>query len=437
MAMNSSRREKEKKALRYVDAADAAEKHQKTTYEPYFTVPEGTQLFKFAKAKTYRLIVVPYKVGKGNPIADEGMLYFERTVYVHGGMGSRGQDKKICNNAVFHKRCAVCDEMNKIRRAGKLTKELWKELSEKERQLFLVIDMDEEDKGPQLFETAHYKSFGEMLKDELEGLPPGDPRRKFYRLDSKGMIVEVKCKEDTFQGRKFYKPIKINIVPREKELDVSILDEVPCLDDLIEEMDYKKMLELFNQEPEPEGDDDDENEDVSSKEEEESEEPEESSKPRQRNKPSRKTEEVEEDEDDSEEGEDDEVEEEEEPTAKSLGIKVGTFVKHKKYKKCKVVHVSGDGTSLRIEDADGEIRRAIAPNECTVLEDEEEEEPAPKKKPIGKKKKPAKPEPDEEESEEEEEEEKEEPKPRRGKKKPKDEEDEEEEEDEIPFDDED
>ena len=51
-----------------------------------FRIPEGMGLLRISDAGTIKLDFHCYLVGKGNPDADEGMIYFERTYYCHSGI---------------------------------------------------------------------------------------------------------------------------------------------------------------------------------------------------------------------------------------------------------------------------------------------------------------------------------------------------------------
>jgi hypothetical protein len=50
-------------------------------------------------------------------------------------------------------------------------------------------------------------------------------------------------------------------------------------------------------------------------------------------------------------------------TAQDKGLKVGYKVEHFKHGRCTIVHVSADGTSLKIRDKDGEVHSAVQPEE--------------------------------------------------------------------------
>jgi len=377
-------------------------------------VPEGKSIFQIKKAGIVTLDFLPYVVkGKLNPYAKEGSLHFERTYYVHRGVGAENSSY-VCLRRTFKKKCPICDHIAVLSRDPDADSQLIKGLAPKERQLFNVIDLKDKDKGVQLFEYSHW-NFGKVLDAKIRRYDDG--RYDFFADLEQGLSVEIEFDEEKMGGYTFYKAAGITFIPRRKAYSEDILEEVICLDDVPREFGYKELNEIFLQKGEDE-DTDEEEEDEDTDEEEEDEE---DLPPKK--KPTKKVDE-EEDEEDEDEDEDEEV------TAKQKGIKVDTWVKHKKFGKCKVVHVSGDGTSLRLVDEFGEMRKAVAPADCEVLvgkkpikkneeeEDEEDEDVKPKRKRGKKEEEEEDEEEDDEEDEEEddEEDEEEEEKPKKGKK---------------------
>jgi len=53
----------------------------------FLALPEDIGFFALKSTKTARVDIIPYDVGKGNPRADKGVLYWERTFYIHRNVG--------------------------------------------------------------------------------------------------------------------------------------------------------------------------------------------------------------------------------------------------------------------------------------------------------------------------------------------------------------
>ena len=430
--------------------------------DTYLNLPEGYELFQPSK-DTHKLRILPYRVGKGNPNADEGKLHLERTFYVHKNIGPN-KSTYCCPLKNFNKPCPVCNWVEKQRK--KLDDEELKELDlfPKERQLFLVRDEEDRKKGIQVFDYS-YHLFGKQLQEKLKRLKrknEKDPKLKFWRLED-GKVLVVEFDEKKYQKATYYTTAGISFKDPVKPLKIESVDDLPCLDEIPVAIKPEKLKEIFLQtsdeddedeedtkkkkgkkrpkdededdddtdEDEEEEEDDDEDEegdddsddddgddedddsdddeddaddddddgddedddgdeedsddedsddDDEDDEEDEEEDDEDSDdeddepvkkKGKKGKKSSRDAAFDTDDDDEEEDGDDDEGEDAEEsdsddPTAEEAGIKVGMKVKYKKGKG-KVVHISPDGTSLRIETADGETVRGVAPREVTIL----------------------------------------------------------------------
>lgn len=361
----ATRKQKEKRERRYTDAKKRAEEHDSGFQPTSFSVPEGVELFRWKKAGIYRLDIIPFIAGKGNPYADEGEVHWERTYYVHRGIGAE-ENSYACLRRTFGKPCPVCEHVAKLRADPSSDDKLIQGLREKERQLFLVLDHSDRDKGVQILETSHYMGFGEMLDKKIKASDEEDGYANFFHLED-GMTLKVNVEEDSFAGRTYMKPTNIEMVRRKEPLDDSLLDEVPCLDDIITELSYKELKKIFLQIPA----------------EAENGKAVQQSRPASKPKSSPPPDDEDEDEDDDDFEDEDLDEDEEEtvvkkpaakkgkkqPTADEYGIKKGMKVIHEEHGECEVVHVSGDGTSLRLEDEEGAVHMGVGPDEVELVEE--------------------------------------------------------------------
>ena len=387
----ATRREKEKQKARRTSAAEWADK-QEAGFDPTgIKLPEGVKFFQIKRAGTYRLDFIPYNVGEGNPQADPGFQHPERTYYAHWVPGMDGKSKLyVCSASTFKKRCAVCDWVMRNRDADP---KLLEQLKIKLRQLWNVIDLDDPKKEIQVYDAPYWKSFGEMFKDAIR------VHKKYNCVfePEEGMTVQLTTKDNKSGFGKFA-IARVDIVPRDEQYDESIIDKAVVLDDCLIEPNYKELMALLEgtgdeeeattngkargkaQDPDEDDDEDDDEE-----------------SPQTKGKKKAKAEEEEEDneEDEDPEMEDEDDEEEEKPaakkkphangkkekTAKELGLKVGMEVEYDGME-CEILKVSGDGTSLTLEDENGKKHMGVNPNEVEAglvdEEDEEDEKPAKK-----------------------------------------------------------
>jgi hypothetical protein len=209
----------------------------------YLNLPEGVKHFKLERIgnPAYKLDFIPYVVGKGNPAADEGMIYFERTFYVHRNLGPDGRDSAVCNLSTFRKRCKFCEHREQLHRNGMSYKDT-ADLKAKTRIIFRVIDRANADAGIQVWETGDYKSFGALLKGKITAV---EDYADFYDLDN-GYTLQLSVGEDSFDGRKYNAVTNIEMVKRKKPLDEGWLEDGPNLDDCIKPISDKDALRLLN-----------------------------------------------------------------------------------------------------------------------------------------------------------------------------------------------
>jgi hypothetical protein len=404
----ATKSEKARRKRRYSNAKETMTAAEEGYRPTAFKVPEGVSIFRFSEEKVYRIDIIPFPAGKGNPRADEGCDHFERTFYVHRNLGPN-QDSHCCLAKNFSKSCPVCEHRQRISNDPDGDQELADKLKPQWRHLWLVYDYDEQDKGVQLMDTAHYKSFGELLSNKVRAGDEDDNFENFHHLED-GMTLKVACEEDSFNGRTFFRPTNIEMKPRKAPLDASLTDDVPCLDDLLIELSYKKLKELLLAEPaEDEEEDEDKDSETSEDEDEEEEKPTKKPGKKTGKKPSKPADEDEqdesEDEDDEEETGDDDESEEEDEEEEGPKFKKGDNVKgeyrDKKFSgkviaiKNGLVHVDTIKGNLRVMSPD-ELELVSRPKE----EDEEGEEEKPKPKKPGKTSKPTSKKPSKKEEEE-------------------------------------
>jgi hypothetical protein len=457
----STRGEKERREIRYASTVERLDQHESGFKPTAVRPPEGTKMFKFRREGIYEVDVIPYWTKGKNPYCKTpGMAYWELTFQAHRGIGVDSSDY-CCSRLEFGEDCPVCELVTRLRSDPNTKKETINEFREKERQLFLFRvrnspDPSEIGKDIRLYETGHFKSFGETLETELDFYRKTDPNHpilQFFRLDEKGFTLQVLVKEEVWERGKFLKPVKINFVPRLKGLPERLIDEAPCLEDLRIHTPYEEYSQILlsgksksgvaiaptngvasapPRSAAPAGYDDDDEDDAppakplpkaaASYDDDDEDTP--PAKPAKKAKApvaeddddeddtprptsaraagskvataaaSRSDPDDDEDDDDDDEGvtptppkagkkptpvavepDDDDDDEPVAPPAKKAkkamtaaekGLKVAYKVDHPEHGRCTVVHISADGTSLKLRDAEGNEHRAVQPSEVEL-----------------------------------------------------------------------
>jgi len=270
-----------------------AEKSKNKYGSQLFNLPDGTEQFK-PKKKTYNLDHLPYRItDKKHPSGREkGKLWYERTFYMHFNVGP--EDKPVICPTSIGKPCPVCEEYKRLSKSGDESdsKEADR-IKKKERQMFNIIDTDDQDKGVQFFEYSTF-NYGDIIDEEIRESEDDSGYARFANLKG-GFTLEVRFIEAKMGSNKYIKASRVDFNERE-DYDKDILDDVINLDEVLVVKSYDELAALIEG-----GDDDEEDEEE---------------KPRNKKKDKKqsskkKRDEDEDDEDVDEEDEDEEDEEDE------------------------------------------------------------------------------------------------------------------------------
>ncbi len=352
---------RQKSERRRASAKRRVDTHTTGGGSKYIDMPEGFGFFQ-AKAGKYRLDFMSYEVTKGkgqdggNPYFEKGELAFERTFFIHRDIGPN-KDWHLCAAKTFNEPCPVCEYRAKLARDPNVDEEVMKELAPKERQLWIVKDLSEDELF--VWEFSHHL-FGKQLDAKIRSGDEED-EYEFFADPVDGLTVRVNF-EQSDRG-KWIEATDIEFRTRREKYTEDVADEMPDLDAMLVKTDYDKLKKLFLQTDDADEGDDDVDDDTD----------EEETKPKKRGRPKKSV-----------------------PTADECGLEEGDQVEYEGIL-CEIVRISKDGTSLTLEDDDGETYKAIGADDVV--------KPAPKKK--------RKPEPVEQDDEDEDDEGEEPPKSRK------------------------
>lgn len=169
-----------------------------------------------------------------------GTIWPSRTYWVHSNIGTEGTSV-ICPARTWGERCPICEYANQLKRRGDSTKEELDALRPKQRQLFNVIDRDNDPDKVMLMDMS-YHLFGRQLDKELKDSEEDDVF-DFY-LPKEGFTIRARFEKKSFNGREFYECDRIDFRERKPYKD-SIVDKTLPLDDLLNHIEYDKLNEIF------------------------------------------------------------------------------------------------------------------------------------------------------------------------------------------------
>jgi len=240
--MPKKRKKKREKRSTQSAARRRAEEHGAGFEITSLILPEGVTLFKLKSEKSVRLDILPYIVGKHNPWADEGESYYERTYFVHRGIGA-DNNSYVCLRKELKKPCPICEHRAKLMKDPDADEDTIKNLAPKERQLFNIIDLRDKEKGVQIWDIAWWL-FGKRLEAAIRN-GDEDEYDNFFELEN-GYTLKLGVEEGRFGGRAFYGIESVNFKSRE-DYDEDILEEVHCLDDVIKITPYDELKKILLQ----------------------------------------------------------------------------------------------------------------------------------------------------------------------------------------------
>ncbi|HEC65473.1 MAG TPA: hypothetical protein ENI23_09270, partial [bacterium] len=238
-------RAKKRKEERRVSAQRRVETHKSGFERTTVTVSDDVQFFSLGKEGTKRIDIIPYTVGEGNPFADLGELHFERTFWTHRDIGAE-QNSYVCPAKTAKKKCPICEYRSSLQRDPNSDSELIKSLVPKERQLWNVIDLEESEKGVQLWEIS-FHLFGKRLDSEIENADEDDDYKYFADLKD-GRTLKLGVVQKSIKGGKPFCDVDtIGFKTRREDYNESILEDVHNLDEILNILDYDKLKDIFLQ----------------------------------------------------------------------------------------------------------------------------------------------------------------------------------------------
>jgi hypothetical protein len=246
----SRRESEERRGGGYSNMKDLLAKEQVGAAASYLKLPKDVQLFKMKPGLMY-IDIIPFIAGKGNPNADEGMRHWERTFWVHKGIGV-DNEMFLCPSKTLGEKCPICEYRASL--ASKAardedTYDLVKTLEPKERQLFNVIDTKMPDKGIQVWDISKHL-FGKDLLKEVRNADERDHWDEFYYL-KQGWTLKLGVEERSYNGRSFPAVDTIHFREREKDYPEETAEDAPCLDDCLIAPEYEDLKKTFMQSGDP------------------------------------------------------------------------------------------------------------------------------------------------------------------------------------------
>ena len=236
-------REERRERLRQRMQQDAANRDKGSGKQSIldFSNYEEVNFFKVKKGKN-EIDILPFEVTtKNDPTGAEiGEDNYRLEYWQHNNVGPK-EDRVLCLLETFNKPCPICEAKKEMLDAGADWKdEEVKALSPKRRCVYNVIDLNDTEKGVQLFEQS-YHFFQKELFDAAEYK---DHAFIMFADIEEGYTVVFRGSEETFNKQKFIKPKDFDFEPRDPYKE-SIYNDVYPLDAMLVIPTYEQVQALF------------------------------------------------------------------------------------------------------------------------------------------------------------------------------------------------
>lgn len=221
---------------------DRFKKRAKEGAQKGFSVQLPEDVKRFAPKKgTYKLDVIPYTVSaKKHPDGvAAGELWCRRPFLIHYGIGVDNKPQ-VCPRTIG-KPCPICEYYERERKRPGADEDALKEIRAKARELYNVIDLDNEDDGIQVLEMS-YHLFGKLLENEINEADD-DEVAGFAELKD-GKTLKVRFSESSMGTNKFLEATRIDFLDRD-DYKKSILDDVVDLDTVFNILPYEELEAVF------------------------------------------------------------------------------------------------------------------------------------------------------------------------------------------------
>lgn len=354
---------------KYRSGRERAESRESGFESKCLKLPKGVKQYKLKKG-VHRLDIIPYVVGKGNPCADEGEIYYERTYFNHRGIGPN-QDSYVCLAKTINEPCPMCELERKLRKEGGMDEDDLKQMRPKERQIFQIIDTKDRDAGIQILEASNWV-FGKAIDEAIKMDEDDEQGWAMFFHPQNGFTLKISVIDEKMGSTSFAKVNRVDFLPRKPYKD-TIIEEGYCLDELLAIESYKTLKKALMASGEKEADGDDDNE-----------EDDDDAPPAKKSKASKHTEDEDDDQSDDEDDQDDEPKNKKKGSAKASeddddGADDDDEPPAKTKKSSKKDEDEDDDDGEGDEDDEDEPSKPAAKTKKKAV-DEDDEEPAPKKK---------------------------------------------------------
>ena len=197
--------------------------------------------FKPKKGKN-SINIIPYIISSpDHPLVKDktfkiGEQDYLMDLWIHRRVGPTEVDA-LCLKKNYGKACPICEEASKYYDKG--MKDEGKALAASRRVWYNIIDVNDPDKGLQVFSTSHFLFEHELIEEALNG-DNGDEMVDFADI-SDGKVIEFRGAEKSLNKNDYLEYKSFKFVDREEALDESLMDDAISFDSLMVVPTYEEL----------------------------------------------------------------------------------------------------------------------------------------------------------------------------------------------------
>jgi hypothetical protein len=213
-------------------------KEQRFSYKRAYVIPDNVPRYKMKDGEN-RIDIIPYRITNPlNPAVtihglEVGELDYFQQLDVHQSVGVRN-NQHLCAKRMFSRPCYICEAQIELYNQNE--REEAKGLYPKQRAVYNVIDLDEPEKGIQVWEVSYY-----WVEEKLRTLAAAKSKRGATIVFGDweiGKTISFIATEDKPWG---LKPDNFTFEEREEQYDESICDKAYPLDQYYVMPDYEEV----------------------------------------------------------------------------------------------------------------------------------------------------------------------------------------------------
>lgn len=239
--MGNPRKDRVKGSLKDRQQQSAQNANNSGGGKNYLIMPDDVSFYKPKKGKN-KIDIIPFivKTDKHPNGIEKNSEDYLVDFYVHKSVGTKN-DKFLCLKKTLGKSCPICEEQYKLYQDGEEDKA--KALKAQRRVIYNIIDLNDKEKGIQLFETSHFL-FEKEVQEKIKYVFEDEELPIIADLED-GKTISFRAVEKEIGKKTYFEFKDFDFENRTKPYKDSMLDDSIPLDTLFIIPTYDEVGKSF------------------------------------------------------------------------------------------------------------------------------------------------------------------------------------------------